>query len=259
MINFQSLLDPCHFLLHEAPQAEECRNYLNSRLNSKMQQLFAFGFFPNSESLILLTSLIGEESLKILGLFYDKSIYDSTSARNVNFNFFENHPLIMPYRDVYGNVIALIGRTLLSEKSRQNMGIEKYRNTSFPKGNHLFGLYEAKSHILSEGFAYVVEGQFDVIKAFEKGIRNIVAVGNSTLTSYQFSLLSRYTDQIVLLFDNDSAGEHGRKSVIKRLDTIEHGVKINYNQYLPEGYKDLDEYLRHHDSINLLDKANVSV
>jgi DNA primase len=259
MTDFQSLLQPCQFLLQETPQAEECRNYLNSRLSYEMQKLFAFGYFPSIEFLTLLSSLVGEEILKKLGLLYGWRIYDSSSTRNANFNFFERHPLIMPYRDIYGNVIALIGRTLLSEKDRKNLGIEKYRNTSFLKGNHLFGLFEAKSYILSEGFVYVVEGQFDVIKAFEKGIYNIVAVGNSTLTSYQFSLLARYTNKIVLLFDNDDAGEQGRKSVAKRLDTIEHGVKINYNQYLPKGYKDLDEYLRHHDSISLLDKTNVSV
>jgi len=120
--------------------------------------------------------------------------------------------------------------------------IPKYKNTSetnaFKKGNLLFGLYENKQSIIEKDCVYIVEGQFDVIKAVEKGFTNIVALGNSHMTSYQFSVISRYTDNIFLLLDNDEAGEKGRKRIVEKFGKL---ANIQ-NFYLPESYKDIDEY-----------------
>jgi tRNA A58 N-methylase Trm61 len=58
--------------------------------------------------------------------------------------------------------------------------VEKYKNTVFKKGQHLFGLYESKSGIIQKDFVYVVEGQFDVIKANEKVLEIGAGKGNFT-------------------------------------------------------------------------------
>lgn len=171
-------------------------------------------------------------------LIYYKTINDAQYCREFAISFFEHHPLIMPYRDVYGNVVALVGRSLLDDNARSEIGVAKYKNTTFKKARHLFGLNEAKHHILKTGFVYVVEGQFDVIKAYEAGLKNVVAVGNSNIGIYQVSLLRRYTDHIVLLFDNDEAGRVGMERAISKFG--KYGV---VRGCLPNGYKDLDEYL----------------
>jgi DNA primase len=134
------------------------------------------------------------------------------------------------------------------------MGIVKYLNTPFAKGCHLFGLFEAKAHILQDNFAVVVEGQFDVIKAWEKGICNVVATGSSSLTAYQLSLLARYTDRIVLLFDNDDAGDQGRHVAQVKLGGILNNLKLMTNRYLPDGYKDLFDFLEGGNSKKDLDR-----
>ena len=78
----------------------------------------------------------------------------------------------MPFRDPYGKVAALVGRSLLSEKERTEKKLPKYKNTKpFLKGHNVFGLYENKQTILDKNSVYVVEGQFDVIKAVEKGLK----------------------------------------------------------------------------------------
>ena len=239
MNNFDSIIKACSYLLANAPEAEDCRTYLNNRLLSDTQAQFSFGYMPNAENLSLLSNLISDETLKGLNLLYTREFQDSNSPRAVNVCFFENHPLIMPYRDVYGNIMALVGRSLFSDEERQGAGISKYKNTHFIKGNHLFGLYEAKKHILKAGYVYIVEGQFDVIKAWEKGLKNVVAVGSSDLSAYQLALVCRYTHRIKLLLDNDEAGNKGKERALKKYGGLAEISSVS----LPVGYKDLDEYL----------------
>jgi DNA primase len=229
----------CRTLLLESPQAEDARVYLDTRLNPTTQELFGFGYFPAGHEMSLLTSLISERTLTDNNLMYRRDMNDAQSIRSIDVSFFENHPLIIPYRDAYGKVVALVGRSLFDDAMRNASRIPKYKNTTFTKGRHLFGLYEAKSAILEAGFAYVVEGQFDVIKAFERGLRNIVAVGSSNLSAYQLALLCRYTSNIVLLLDNDEAGQSGCERAVSKFGQY----AMLLPKTLPSGYKDIDEYL----------------
>lgn len=249
-MKLENIINQCKFLLHHAPEANETFNYVSERLNSESQDKFSFGYFPPSKHINLLNDLVGEDTLKELKLIYNKELSYGTETHNVTFSYFEDYPMVLPYKDAYGNIIGIIGRSILSEQERRNKKIPKYKNTSFNKGNYLFGLNEAKSSILSLGFVYLVEGQFDVIKAHEKGLTNIVALGNSNMTLYQASLIARYTDTVFLLLDNDEAGDKGRKKIKEKF-----GKYLSVNDfYLPEGYKDIDEYLTQNslDSMSLL-------
>jgi DNA primase catalytic core len=229
----------CQFLLHNYPGAQEAKSYLNHRLSTPSQEKFQFGYFPPIKELSCLSDQVGMEYLTKLELIYHKQIEDSTGLRNINFSYFENHPLTLPFKDQYGKVIALVNRSLLSEEERKQKNIIKYKNTVFKKGNYLFGLFENKQAILNKAVVYLVEGQFDVIKAYEKGIDNVVALGSSYLTAYQFGVISRYTDNLILLLDNDEAGEKGRMSAKKKFGEF---ANIQ-NFYIPPPYKDIDEYL----------------
>lgn len=232
------LVEVLHNLLnHHTAQAT--KSYLDSRLSEESQAKFSLGYFPPISNLDILTSIIDNKFLLQNKLIFQKNIEDSLSPRSLHFGYFDNHPLIIPCKDVYGNTVGLIGRCILSESERQTLSIDKYKNTFFPKSNHLFGLFESKESILKKGFAYVVEGQIDVIKAHEKGITNIVAIGSANMSSKQFSLLSRYTENVSLLLDNDPAGEIGRKNIISKFGKY---ANIN-NVYIPKNFKDIDEYL----------------
>ncbi len=239
------IVESCQFLLNNFPEAQDCRSYLDSRLTKESQEKFQFGYFPNIHNLQALTALVGEEPLIKEKLLSHKIIEDSLCPRTITFSHFEHHPVIMPFRNCYGKTVALVGRSLLSEKERKTLKIDKYKNTydspQFKKGNLLFGLYENKQSILDQNCVYIVEGQFDVIKAVEKGFNNIVALGNASMTAYQFSVISRYTDNIFLLLDNDEAGAKGRERIVNNF-----GKYANIrNFYLPDGFKDIDEYLSH--------------
>jgi DNA primase catalytic core len=237
---FESIIKACRYLLCNYPGAEAVREYLDSRVKPETQEIFQFGYFPPIEELHLLTDLVGEEILLKRKLMYHKDIEDSLCPRVVNFCHFDNYPLVMPFQDAYGSTGGLVGRTLLSAEEMKKKKIAKYKNTSdFRKGNYLYGLYQNKQHIIDQNSVYIVEGQFDVIKAMERGIRNIVAIGNNNITSYQFSVISRYASNIIMLLDNDEAGVKGRKSAISKFGKF---ANIQ-NFYIPESYKDIDEYL----------------
>lgn len=231
--------ESCRFLLQNFPEAQISQDYLDSRLSKESQERFQFGYFPGSSNLQVLMDLVGTEALKENGLLFVREIEDSLFPRKINICYFEDYPMVMPFRDAYGNVVALVGRTLLPEAEYKAKNIPKYKNTrNFLKGNHVFGLYENKQDILERNCVYVVEGQFDVIKAVEKGLKNVVAVGSNNMTTYQFSIISRYTNNIFLLLDNDEAGEGGRKRAISKFGKL---ANIR-NFYLPNEYKDLDEF-----------------
>jgi len=241
---FDKVVESCRYLLQNFPGAQKCRDYLDSRISPESQEKFKLGYFPDSNNLNVLTDLVGKDLLLELKIAYPKTIIDSMGPRASLESYFENHPLILPIHNTYGNAVGLMGRTLLSEEEMKERNLYKYKNTQesdiFKKSNLLYGLYENKQSIIDNDFVYIVEGQFDVIKASERGYSNIVGLGTASMNFYQFSVISRYTNNIVMLLDNDEAGERGRKSIIKQFAKY---ANIQ-NFYLPESYKDIDEYLR---------------
>lgn len=248
---YENVVDSCRFLLKNYPGAQDCRDYLDDRLSYESQESFCFGYFPSIDEMVALTSLVGEECLKDYKLFYKKIISDSLSHRESKHSYFDNYPLVMPFRDTYGKIIAIVGRTLLSDADRDKKGISKYKNTVFKKGNYLFGLFEAKKEITRQNCVYIVEGQFDVIKSMEKGFNNIIALGSANMTAYQFSVINRYTNNIFLLLDNDEAGEKGRQSILNKFGRFAN-IK---NFYLPELYKDIDDFFKE----NSLDDLSLTI
>jgi DNA primase catalytic core len=233
---YDDIVAVCNNLLYNCPIGDKALSYLNNRLTKGAQLKFGFGFFPPQDQLKMLLSFIDEETLIENNLLYEKNI---DSDYKILFSSLEQHNLILPYRDVYGKIIALVGRSLLDDETRSTLQISKYKNTSFEKSKHLFGLYESKKAILDTGYVYIVEGQFDCIQAHNRGIENVVALGSSNMSTEQLILLLRYTNNIKLLLDNDEAGKLGRERILEK-----YGRYTTFsNLYIPSGFKDLDELL----------------
>lgn len=229
----------CRDLLIKFPNAKPIADYLDNRLPKDIQEKFSFGYFPPNTNLQSLISVVSEEKLSKLGLLYKKIMQDGVSNRNINYSPMENHNLILPYRDVHGKIVALVGRSILSDEQRQLLNIPKYKNTTFKKGKHLFGLFESKPEIIKKNLVVVVEGQFDCIKAHSKGLNNIVALGSSSMTFDQFALITRYTNNIILMLDNDNAGKIGTERIMKLYSNY---ANITTRSF-PKNFKDIDEFL----------------
>jgi DNA primase len=240
MSDFDTLIEHCSELLNNFSGAKDVASYIDGRLSKSAQKTFGFGYFPTNENLSLLSSAISDETLNKLSLIYDKVYHNGYEFVRERHSTMEYHNLIMPYRDVYGEIVGIVGRTILDAKSSQSSDISKYKNTDFKKRLHLFGLYNAKQSIIKHNKCYIVEGQFDCISAHDKGMQNVVALGSSGMSIEQVALLLRYTKNFVLLLDNDEAGIRGAEKI------TEHYAKYANlsTAKLPQDFKDLDEALK---------------
>lgn len=198
---------------------------------------------------------LSEETIRKfkIGLFPQnlKELYSIVDARilreseiiiHASKSKYQKNDIVMPVRDVYGNYIAIVGRTRLNDEERAKFNVNKYYNSPYKKRNHLFGLNLAKRSILENGIAYVVEGQFDVITPHQHGMTNVVATCSGSMSTNQVILLSRYTDRIVLLFDNEPIAQQRAQQVVKKHK--QQNISLTSRTPFPPNTKDIDEFIR---------------
>ena len=113
--------------------------------------------------------------------------------------------VMFPIYSISGRVLGFSGRVLSSEKQAA-----KYVNSPdsdiYNKSKILYGLYQARSAISKANKCYLVEGNIDVISMHQSGVENTVASCGTSLTTEQIRLIKRYTPNVTVLYDGDSAG-----------------------------------------------------
>lgn len=147
--------------------------------------------------------------------------------------------VIFPIHNITGKVIAFGARILKAEKSQP-----KYLNSPetevYHKSSILYGIFQAKQAIRNEDNCFLVEGYTDVISLHQRGVENVVASSGTSLTEDQIKLIKRYTDNITVLYDGDTAGI---KASLRGTDMIlEQGMNVNVVVF-PDG-EDPDSYIR---------------
>ena len=132
--------------------------------------------------------------------------------------------IMFPLYDLQGNVVAFSGRIYNTKDS------SKYINTKetkiFKKGNLLYNYHQAKDLLKKSESIIVMEGFMDVIRASTIGINNCVATMGTAFTKQHANLLRKMTDNIILCFDGDSAGEEATTSAIEVLKEIDITPKV---------------------------------
>ncbi len=149
--------------------------------------------------------------------------------------------VIFPVHNISGRVVAFGGRTLRTDKS-----VAKYQNSPeseiYSKKRELYGLYFAKKAIQQQDYAIMVEGYTDVISMHQAGVENVVASSGTSLTTEQIQLLHRFTRNITVIYDGDSAGIHAS---LRGIDMIlKEGMNVRVVLLPPE--HDPDSFARAH-------------
>lgn len=117
--------------------------------------------------------------------------------------------VIFPWIGVSGKVVGFGGRKLdAATKGVQQKYVNSPDSDIYHKDRELYGLYQAKRDIAKEDCVYMVEGYTDVIAMHQAGIKNVVANSGTALSLHQIHILRRFTQNIILLYDGDSAGIH---------------------------------------------------
>lgn len=186
---------------------------------------FELGYCPKEEKSLTETAI--EKGYK--QVYLEKLGLTKTSGER-RFDFFSGR-VIFPIHSVSGKVLGFGGRILGSEQKTA-----KYFNSPesilYDKSRILYGMYFAKNEIIKQDNCLLVEGYTDVISLFQSGVENVVSSSGTSLTTGQIKLIQRYTQNITVLYDSDSAGI---KASFRGIDLLlEEGMTVKV-LLLPEG------------------------
>jgi DNA primase len=223
--------------LHNSADATAARSYLAERgVPEEIIQQYRLGYTPPPETAgwKFITSRLQAKKLSVLAIEQA-----GLAVKKDNGGYYDRFRdrVLFPIYDMSGREVAFGGRIL-------GEGKPKYMNSPesmiFDKSRLLFGLYQHKDAIRKSRTAIVVEGNFDLLLLAVHGIDNVVAPLGTALTRSHIKSLRGYCDEVVLLFDGDSAGlKAARRSIPFFLaEQVEGKVAL-----LPEGH-DPDSLVR---------------
>ena len=173
------------------------------------------------------------------------SVPSSSESKRRAYDRFRGR-VMFPIYSISGRVLGFSGRILSSEKQAA-----KYVNSPdsdiYNKSRILYGLYQARSAIAKADKCYLVEGNVDVISMHQSGVENTVASCGTSLTTEQIRLIKRYTLNVTVLYDGDSAGI---KAALRAVDLLfAEGMKVRVALF-PDG-EDPDSYAQKYGSTQL--------
>lgn len=228
------------------PEAKIAQEYVKKRkLSNETLQAFKIGFSGNFDELYKKLKEQGFEEREIL-----ESGLVNKNEKGQYIDRYRNR-LMFPICDARGRVIAFGGRVLDDSKPKY---INSPENVVYSKGRHLFGLNVAKKSKDIKQKLLIVEGYMDVISLHQRGITNVVAPLGTALTQNQGYLLRNNSEQIILSFDSDEAGQTAKIRAMEILQNMGCDVRI----LQMEGAKDPDEYIIKYGNArfqNLIEKA----
>ncbi len=220
-------------ILFAHPEGRRALEYLKARgVDEAMARKYMLGYAPQGGSGLL--SLAKKENIPVndalrLGLVGQRGpqqFYEKFFAR-----------VMFPIVNPAGKVVGFGGRVL-------DQGMPKYLNSSetplFHKGSTLYGLHQAKDGIRQADRVVVVEGYLDVIALAQFGVAYSVATLGTALTPEHVRALSRYTKNIIALFDGDDAG---LKAAARSFEIFVEAGMLGRAAFLPKG-EDPDSFVR---------------
>jgi len=214
-------------------------DYLKSRgMDEDIIKKFGLGFAPDSWDGLLKTASrekIQSAILEKAGLVKRKEgLYDRFRKR-----------IMVPIRNISGKTVAFGGRIMPGDEGAKY--INSPETDIYKKSRILYGFDISKNSARDKNEAIVVEGYFDLISLFRAGITNVVAASGTGFTPQQASLLSRFCERIVLMYDPDSAGI---KAAFRACGVLYNAGLEPRLIRLPKGF-DPDSYIRKHGAENL--------
>ncbi|MBQ3475337.1 MAG: DNA primase [Bacilli bacterium] len=194
------------------------RSYLKDRLiNEEIIKHFEIGLSFNDNNLTKL--------LKNKGFDDDLLVKSGICVKNNNsiYDIYRDR-IMFPLWDINGKTIGFSGRIYEGNDS------SKYINTMetdiFKKGSLLYNYHNAREFVLKENKLIIVEGFMDVIRLYSIGVYNVVASMGTAITKEQISLIRKITNNVVLMFDGDSAGEKATNSFIEVSKDVDFDISV---------------------------------
>jgi DNA primase len=197
------------------------RAYVSKRkITTDMVAAFAIGWAPEDGGWLLAKARAAKLRMELL----QAAGLAARGSYGEDYGVFRGR-LMFPIRDTMNRVIGFGGRTLIDDRA-------KYLNSTqtplFDKGRNLFGIDRAREAMSAERRAVVVEGYTDCIACHQHGIANVVATLGTALTDDQVNLLRRWCDEVILVFDADTAGQNAADRALGV--ALRHGLTVRIAQ-----------------------------
>ncbi len=238
----------CDYFEAQLKASKKAQKYIDSRgLSKEITRTWNLGYGGDVQdglSKYLLKSGFSEEQITQSGVafqrtFGDKKMMDRFWGR-----------IMVPIREARNSeIIAFSGRDIL-EREKVGKYINSPENSVYHKSSTLFGLDKARKIIKDSDQVMLVEGNFDVILAHQRGFNQTLATCGTAFTEDHVRMLKRLTDNFYLAFDNDLAG---KKATLK---SLEMGLKNDLNIYIvPFDAKDFGELLEDNSKVSSLQET----
>jgi DNA primase len=229
-----------HFFrnLTESDEGKEALQYFYKRgFSDEIIRTFGLGYAMNSwDAFVNKAQVEGfkSEDITKVGLARvrdDGSLYDYFRGR-----------AMFPILSTQGRVIGFGARKMREDDAIAGKYINSPETPIYNKSRVLYGLFHAKDSIRQEDNALMVEGYADLISLHQAGIQNVVASSGTALTEEQLALIGRYSKNLTLVYDADSAGS---SATVRGIDlALEHDLNVQIVE-LPEG-DDPDSFVQKH-------------
>ncbi len=224
------------------------KNYLKKRMLSQ-EIITRFGLgFGNKKSESLYNHLIKE------GFTKEEILKSGIVTLNSKGGIYENFAgrLIFPIFDTRDRVIGFGGRVLDNSLPKY---VNSPENIVYHKGKNLYGMNIARKEKLSS--VIIVEGYMDTVALHKSSINNAVASLGTALTEGQAKLIKKYTDTVIIAYDQDNAG---RAATLRAIDILYNvGLKVKVLKLDHDDVKDPDEYINKYGKNRFLDCVEKSV
>jgi DNA primase len=205
------------------PEAAHARQYLAGRgLSEEIIREFRIGFAPDS-GFVLKDRLkldYGEPLLRASGLF----AWKEGAEANI-YSKFRNR-VMFPIANEQGKIIAFTGRTLATDEKAGPKYMNSPETAIYSKSRVLYNLHKAKDAIRKLDYAIIVEGQMDCISVYAAGFKNVIASSGTAFSETQVRLLGRFSKNIVVNFDPDTAGATATDRSLGMLLSEDFNIKI---------------------------------
>jgi len=217
------IADVCHTNL-----SDEHRKYMRSRgISDRVIDEFSIGTFQSD---------IIFENVPVEFLQSKRILFRNKGKLWSEFN----DRIIFPIRHYNGSYVGISGRILNSDDEER----AKYYNSSYAKASVLYGMDKAKRPALVKNAIIIVEGNLDVMSAFQAGVDNVVALCGTAISKKHLGLILPYCSRVALCMDNDEAGRAARGRAIKIMEPYTSGGLLDVGIInLPDGVKDLNDVL----------------
>ena len=199
------------------------REYMHKRgFNDEALKMFGIGYAPNAWEKLTQQAREKAVNLDVMALAGLVNPRDSEKGKAGFYDRFR-HRVMFPIYNLSGSVVAFGGRRLVDDEDSP-----KYMNSPetpiYHKGAVLYGLYQGREAVKTADRVIVVEGYLDLMRMHLCGFQNAVATSGTALTEQQARLILRYTKNVTLLFDSDTAGQ---SATLRGADIlVENGLSV---------------------------------